>query len=530
MKKSLPVLLISVINIFCHKPVQAQVPGTPDSSFAVNGIQLLQPSSGFDNAYSIAMLDDGKMLIGGASEVSGPGNWDVVVYRLNPDGSIDETFGNNGFAYNDYQNYSQYVRSMKRLSNGKLLFVGGAEVNFQVDVFATQLNEDGTPDTDFGDNGTVLIPIGTGEDICMAAVEQADGKIVIVGNYGVASTTFTNPVAIRLNTDGSLDDDYGTNGIALIDAGYNYESAEDVILMDDGGIMATGYAGNSHYDILSFRLDGSGQLNPNYGINGIAVYNLNNGDDMAYAITKSPVDGKILIGGKVGSGSTKTDFLVMAVNEYGLIDSSFGTNGKTSQNIKVNDAGLDLAVQSNGRIILGGTAGAGFATNDFAICRFNQDGSIDSTFGTNGSTLSEISSFFSDIEDVALQPDGKIVACGIAASANNDMGIVRYKGDDVATGAAALNTQSSAIQCDLYPNPSNGSFNLSLYDASGYSGSMQVQLLKLTGQLVFEKSIDMNSGVAYTTLDITKMTGTNTYILKVTAGNCQFNRSVVIQH
>lgn len=110
------------------------------------------------------------------------------------------------------------------------------------------------------------------------------------------------------------------------------------------------------------------------------------------------------------------------------------------------------------------------------------------------------------------------------------MGIVRYKGDDVATGAAALNTQSSAIQCDLYPNPSNGSFNLSLYDASGYSGSMQVQLLKLTGQLVFEKSIDMNSGVAYTTLDITKMTGTNTYILKVTAGNCQFNRSVVIQH
>ena len=141
--------------------MHAQVPGTPDSSFAVNGVQLLQPSTGFDNAYSVVILEDGKMLIGGASQISGASNWDVVVYRLNADGSVDATFGNNGFAYDDFQGYSEYVRCMKRLSNGKLLFVGGAEANFQVDVFVTQLNEDGTPDTDFGDNGSVLIPVGS---------------------------------------------------------------------------------------------------------------------------------------------------------------------------------------------------------------------------------------------------------------------------------------------------------------------------------------------------------------------------------
>lgn len=509
--------------------MHAQVPGTPDSSFAVNGVQLLQPSTGFDNAYSVVILEDGKMLIGGASQISGASNWDVVVYRLNADGSVDATFGNNGFAYDDFQGYSEYVRCMKRLSNGKLLFVGGAEANFQVDVFVTQLNEDGTPDTDFGDNGSVLIPVGSGEDVCMSAVEQADGKIVIVGKSDVPGFTYTNPLAIRLNTDGTLDDTYGTNGIALIDAGYDYESAEDVLLTDDGGIMAVGYAGNNHYDILSFRLNSSGQLNPDFGTNGIAVFNLNNGDDMAYAITKSPVDGKILIGGKVGSGTTKTDFLVMAITEDGVIDSTFGTNGRATQNMKVNDAGLDLAVQVNGKIILGGTAGNGFATNDFAICRFNQDGSIDSTFGTNGSTLSEISSFFSEIDDVALQDDGKIVACGIAASGNNDMGIVRYKGDDVATGGLEINPAGKPVTFDVYPNPSNGRFNVNINYDDGHTGTVRIQLFDLTGQIVFDGSQEMKDGNMKATIDAAPLSSTGIFVLKITAGNDIYSRPIAIQ-
>lgn len=507
--------MINAILLLHVTLTTAQVPGTMDSSFAVNGISLLQPSSGFDNAYSVVMLDDGKMLIGGGSQISGSSNWDVVVYRLNPDGSVDETFGNNGFAFHDYLGYSEYVRSMIRLSNGKLLFVGGAEINFQVDFFATLLNEDGTIDDEFGDNGTVLLSIGSGEDIGIAAVEQADGKLLIVGNSDVPGFTYKNSIAVRLNPDGTPDEEFGTDGIAHIDAGYDYESAEDVWLMDDGSLLAVGYVGNQHYDLLTFRLDDSGMLHPDYGTGGIAVYNLNNGDDMAYAITRSPVDGRILIGGRIGDGSSKTNMLVLSVTETGLIDSTFGTNGKATLHVKTNDAGLDLEVQNNGRLVLGGTAGNGFAANDFVVCRFNQDGTIDSTFGTNGYTLSEISSFFSGIEGIALQDDGKIVAVGIAASANNDMGIVRYQGDDVATGIISTSNAATDVWSHVYPNPSTGGFFLNIQDKTNYSGNAFLTITHLLGQPVFSLSTRMHDGNLTEYINASQVVEKGTYLITV---------------
>ncbi|MEP7128872.1 MAG: T9SS type A sorting domain-containing protein, partial [Chitinophagales bacterium] len=511
---------------------QSQVPGTLDSSFANNGVKILKPSTGFDNAYSVEILEDGKMLIGGASEVSGPGNWDVVVYRLNDNGSVDNTFGNNGFAYDDYQGYSQYVRSMKRLSNGKLLFVGGAEANFQVDVFVTQLNEDGTPDASFGDNGTLMIPIGSGEDVALAVTEQPDGKLVVVGNSSFNGSTYLNSFALRLNTNGSLDLTYGNNGIAIIDAGYDYESAEDVLLLDDGGILAAGHVENNSddYAVLTFKLNSSGQLDNTYGNDGKAIYDLSSSDDMAYAIKRSPVDNKIFLGGKIGAPNFENDFMVMAITDAGKIDSSFGTNGLSTLNMKANDIGLDLAVQSNGRIVVGGTAGSGFAANDFAICRFNQDGTIDSTFGTNGSTLSEISTFFSEIESIALQADGKIVAVGIAASSNNNMGVVRYKGDEViATGLAGLNFQNNEIKLRVYPNPSNGIFNIAINDVKGFSGQANLQLFNLNGQKVYEGQFEMHDGLLKESLNVAKLVTSDVYFLKIFIGANVYNSSIVIQ-
>ncbi|MBK6485167.1 MAG: T9SS type A sorting domain-containing protein [Chitinophagales bacterium] len=528
MKKLLCLLVLLIPGIL--KLASAQVPGTLDSTFATNGLQTLKPSSGFDNAYSVHILPDGKMLIGGASQVTGSSNWDVIVYRLNTDGGIDSTFGINGYAYSNYQGYSQYVRTMKVLSDGKLLFVGGIEDdNFQVDVFATRLNEDGTPDLSFGDNGTVVIPVGSGEDICMAVVEQLDSKLILAGKSNVPGFIYTNSIVIRMNSDGTLDNDYGTNGIVTLDAGYDYESAEDMMLLDDGSLLVSGYVGSNHYDILTFKLTDTGAPDVTFGSNGTAIFNLNNGDDMAYAILRSPFDNRILIGGRVGDGSTKTDFLVMAITESGLLDSTFGNNGRASIHIKVNDAGLDLAVQANGRIVLGGTSGAGFATNDFAICRFNDDGSIDSTFGTNGATLSEVSSFFSDIEDIALQADGKIVAAGIAANFNNDMGIVRYKGDDIATSTDDAMT-SAVAAFSAFPNPSAGLFMIQWNAPMKYTGPATLQLINLQGQAVYEKAYSLHGGMPVIEVNAAdKIYASGVYLLKITAGGIIHRQPVFIQ-
>lgn len=526
----LPIIL-NLLVIISAGMAGAQVPGTLDSTFAINGVKILKPSSGFDNAYSVHLLPDGKMMVGGAAQISSGSNWDVVVYRLHANGSIDSTFGDNGFAYNDYQGYSQYVRTMKMLSNGKLLFVGGIEnASFQVDVFATLLNADGTPDLSFGDNGTVLIPVGSGEDICTSAAEQPDGKVLIAGNSQVPGFIYHHSIVIRLNSDGTLDDSFGINGMATIDAGYDYESAEDLLLLDDGSKLVAGYAGNNSYDVLTFKLTDGGIPDVSYSTDGVAIFNLTNGDDMAYAITRSLFDNRILIGGKVGAGGTKTDFLALSITEAGLIDSTFGINGRAAINLKVNDTGLDLAIQSNGRIVLGGTSGAGFATNDFAICRFNADGSIDSTFGTNGVTLSEISSFFSDIEDIALQPDGKIVAVGIAASTNNDMGIVRYKGDDIATGELASGSMEPTAAFAIYPNPSKGLFTIEFNEPTHYSGMVTIQLISLLNQQIFEETTPMKHGRLMMDVNVChKIQATGIYLMKIAAGSRVYSQQVMIQ-
>lgn len=527
MKKLLLALLFALPCMFLSNRMLAQVPGTLDSTFASNGVQILTPSTGFDNAYSVVLLDDGKMLIGGASEIGG-GSWDVCVYRLNQDGSIDSTFATDGFAFADYMGYNQYVRKMIRLENGKLLFAGGIEDdNFQVDVFATQLNEDGTVDTTFGDNGTMVIHVDDGEDIANAAVEQPDGKIILVGNTQLPGFVYSNSVAIRLNMNGSIDEGYGNNGIVIVDVGFDYESANAAMLTDDGGVLATGYVGNMHDDLLAFKLDAFGNLDPAFDLNGIATYILNNGDDIGYSILKSPYDGKILIGGKIGSGSTKSDFLVMAIDETGKLDTSFGNNGLNQINIKNSDVGISLAVQANGRIVLGGTAGQGFATNDFAICRFNADGSIDSTFGTNGYTLSEISSFFSEIDGVAIQQDGKIVAAGIAASFNNDMGVVRYKGDDVATGIATAAVNDS--QFHIYPNPSNGNFNIEINDPSRYSGNAVLKLYDLSGRLIWHETAAMNNGALNATLHVSNTSSPGMYLLNAFYANKSCRQILLLQ-
>src|SRR6185295_19058268 len=114
----------------------------------------------------------------------------------------------------------------------------------------------------------------------------------------------------------------------------------------------------------------------------------------------------------------------------GSLDSTFGINGKTTTPIgSHDDYGLSIALQPDSKIVVGGYINNGL-NNDFALLRYKSDGSPDSTFGTNGMVTTPVGSYGDNANSIAIQPDGKIVAGGYSDTTTGDFfAVVRYNND-----------------------------------------------------------------------------------------------------
>ncbi|MEV7522308.1 calcium-binding protein [Streptomyces sp. NPDC091371] len=270
----------------------------------------------------------------------------------------------------------------------------------------------------------------TSEDAFGVAL-QADGKIVSVGHTSGASGDFA---LARYNTDGSLDATFGTGGKVITDLG-GYDAARAVALQADGKIIA---AGDSQVDGVDFALaryntDGSlddgGPLDSTpgdtFGTNGKVITDFGGGNfDTAHAVAVHS-DGKIIAAGRTTSGGG--DFAVARYNTDGSPDATFDTDGRVSTDAGSNnpDQAHGVAVQADGKII---AAGAGGNDSDFVVMRYNTDGSLDTDFGTDGT--GKLSTDFGSSEfasgdqasGVALQNDGKIVAAGFVNSNDTSFG------------------------------------------------------------------------------------------------------------
>ncbi len=532
MKNFLSFLILFLILTACSfSNSTAGVPGTLDSSFAANGMQILTPSTGFENANDLVILPDNKIVSVGFT-TGALGDWDIAVFRLLQNGAVDSTFGVNGFTIFDIAGNYDYGNAIYRLDDGKLLIAGGATLpNWaDIDYFVARLNEDGSLDETFGTNGITQIHTDGGEDLFYSIAVQPDGKIVLAGQDNVGGFTYMNGALMRLNEDGSIDETFGDDGMVITDIDYDYSQFRDLILNEDGSIMAAGSCANDKYDILLAKYDSDGQPDAGFGDGGIKVLNLNTGTDDAFAIIRHPIDGRILVGGRIGHGSSKTDLLLMAVNESGDPDSSFAENGLAVLDIKAMEAFTDMTVQENGKIVLcGSSGGTGLGSNDWTIARFNEDGTIDSTFGESGGyTITEAGSFFSEAEAVAIQSTGRIITVGIAANDNNDMGILAYYGDDIATGIGAIQTSGNSA-VSVFPNPTSGAFTLTLNTDENMEGDMHAQIINQVGQIVYEHSAEVQRGSFTQEFNENIIAQSGMYVVKVIAGAKEFTGKLLIE-
>ncbi len=388
--------------------------GTLDTSFGADGnsdgtpdgVVNLDLGASSDDAKVVAIQADGKIVVAGNSTPTG-GTSNVVLARLNSNGTLDATFGAG--------------------------------------------NADGTPD------GVVQVSFGddTVDAIDAIAIQQ-DGKIVVAGDT-TGTDGSQNMMVARVNADGSLDATFGAgnadgtpDGVVSISLGDGNDEAKAIVIQADGRIVIAGntVGADSSSNIAVARLNSNGSLDTDFGVgnadgtpDGVVAVSLSDGNDKAKAVALQ-ADGKILVGGVTIGADKSSNAAVARLNANGTLDTTFGAGtddgtpeGAVAVSFGAGDDKLKgLVVQADGKILVAGSNTAADGSTNAVVARLNSNGTLDTSFGEDSSDGTpdgvvsvSLGSGDDSAEAIALQADGKILIAGnhVATDSSTNIFVAR---------------------------------------------------------------------------------------------------------
>ena len=407
-------------------------PGMLDSSFANAGILVSDISGGPEVPNDILVQPDGKILVAMSADFDPMTlNSDFVVVRFEEDGSVDTSFGDNGMYQFDNTLGSDIPYKIELLDDGSILVIGAYfDAPAQSDFMVIKLDADGIPDPAFGTDGVSINSVDGGLDYARAGVVQEDGKIVLAGFSNVPNFSPRRNVVMRLMPDGALDTLFGNQGIFMWQDDGTSNELYAAALAPDGGILTAGFFSPDpavEDQIVLYKLQEDGQgLDTLFGDKGQVLSAI---DGIAYSMEVHP-NGNILVAGHALDSIEGSDFIVLAYNQDGMLNESFGVNGVFQGHADLWDFGFDLAIQPDGKILITGESGPGFfgPPRRFTTVRCFAGGLIDPSWGVNGISKTFTSTVFAFAISLAIQPtDGKVVVAGVSQTpSGNDLTLVRY--------------------------------------------------------------------------------------------------------
>jgi uncharacterized delta-60 repeat protein len=264
--------------------------GNRDSSFGDDGIVMTQITSASDGAWALALQPDGKYVVAGEAHSR------FATARYNSNGSLDETFGESGVVREENVGFT--ATTVRIQPDGKIVVAGRGS-----GVVMVRYHADGSRDTHFGNNGVVAT--GPPLDAAWDMVIQPDGKIVAVGGSAFLhdESVFYHMAISRFESDGSSDTGFGDNGTVIVDFGPEMNGALAVELQVDGKLLIAGHSSTavSTQTFTLVRLLANGELDVTFGENGIT----NSGTCCRAQALALQSDNKIVVTG-YGSGSFLT--------------------------------------------------------------------------------------------------------------------------------------------------------------------------------------------------------------------------------
>jgi uncharacterized delta-60 repeat protein len=376
--------------------------GALDPGFGVGGVATTDVAGGNDAAHALAVAP------GGAIVVAGEADGALAVVRYRPDGTPDSAFGTDGRVVLPS---AGAARAVALEPDGRIVTAGdsaGGPAGFTV----VRLAPDGALDASFGGGGVATLGVGgSGTDTALGIAREPGGRIVVVGQ-----ADGTNVGIARLGPDGLPDPTFGGGaGWVVTDLG-GADAAADVAVQADGRLLVGGTDGGD-FALLRYAADGS--LDPTFGVgSGVVTTDFGGLADVAFGLALEP-NGRIILTGRVGAPGA-TDVGLARYLADGSPDVLFGGTGRVVTDFDGEpDGGAEVAVQADGRIVVGG-----WSAGRTALVRYRPVGgyaSIDGAFGTAG----RVTQPSGPAADLALQPDGRLV---VAGTAGGDFQVARYLG------------------------------------------------------------------------------------------------------
>lgn len=390
--------------------------GTLDTAFSGDG----RAQDGFSGPVTswatdaVLLSDGGVVTVGYAGQI--PSARDFLLTAFNADGSVDTAFGQQGSATADFDNGKDEARAVVRLADGRLLVAGVVRPAFGTDDFAVaRFLGDGTLDTSFGDQGWAVVDLDGNTDTARDLIVQTDGKILVAGEGRFPSQGSTRDFAVvRFNADGSLDSGFGSDGIARVSVD-TFDEGAAVDLQSNGRILVGGTS-DGDYVVARFATDGS--LDTAFGTGGVVVHDfLGEFDFMRDLLVIDDWQGqgeRIVATGMArdgGSSASDEDFAVVMFDTDGVVESGFGNSGQVVRDLSGGQDQVASVFATGSNLVLAGRAAT---PPDFGVLALTLDGQEDSSFFGGGASFNADFAGSNDEVMAALEHDGALVLAGLS--------------------------------------------------------------------------------------------------------------------
>jgi len=381
--------------------IRLNTDGSLDHNFGNQG-KLISDFGSDERSRDIAIQKDGKILLAG--EIFNGLDFDIVVVRYNPNGSLDTSFNKTGIVITDAES-SEFVKSIAIQSDGRIV-VGGIRYNENnADIILVRYNPDGSIDKSFDTDGKVITDLGYDEQTQDISI-NSNNKIVLGADY--YDRTQSDIAILRYNIDGSLDKSFNSTGTVFVDTGFD-EYIGAISLQTDDKILVTGnQIKGSRSDVLTARLNTEGKLDMSYNVFGYVTTDLNLGRGFGTSVVQQS-DGKILVSGtRDNSFGTNLRNALIRYFANGMLDTTFGTRGIVYTVLSQIDFSNDAIIQKDGKILVAGATYNG-ANLDIVVLKYNSNGSLDNTFNLNGIKQIDFSAYYAN--SITINEDGNIYIC-----------------------------------------------------------------------------------------------------------------------
>ena len=340
--------------------------GALDTNFNGIGKVITAIGNGNDGAYSIALRPDGKIVVAGSC-LNG-NTYDFCLARYLASGALDLNFNGTGKVITAIGSGNAAAYSVALQSDGKIVVAGRCSNGTNTDFCLARYLASGALDMSLNSTGTVITTIGSGNDVARGVALQPDGKIVLAGYC--SNGTSSDFCLARYLPSGTLDVSFNGSGTVITPIGVGDDYAISLALQPDGKIIVAGVCSNgANSDFCLARYLANGTFDTSFNSTGKVITPIGSSDDYGYSVALQP-DGKIVVAGYCVSGAN-LDFCLARYLANGTLDTSFGSTGKVITAIgSSTDVANSAALQPDGKIVVAGYCSNG-TNDDFCLARYD---------------------------------------------------------------------------------------------------------------------------------------------------------------